>query len=375
MKCQISRDELLRALQRLQGVVERKSTMPILAHILIEAVRDEIVLFATDLEIAIRTHLPAEVETPGGISVSAKKLYEIIRELSDTPVLLEARDAHHLQIRAGSATFSLVGLPKEDFPSLPSTPDEWMLTLSRAVLADMVRKTLFSVAENDPRQVLNGVLVHASPVADTTAVSLFLVGTDGHRLAESSHACESGGQPLNGEHKIVVPRKAMAEIRKILDDGPEEVTLGFSRNHLSFRQDGTTLTARLIEGVYPHYQQVIPASTSVSIDCDRALLQAAMRRVSILAREKTNAVRLSLGPAGVTLSTDNPDLGEATESLPIPPPSQEVIIGFNARYILDILAAIDQDTVRLSFIDALSPCLITPSGVPGYQCVVMPMRV
>ncbi|MEK6815938.1 MAG: DNA polymerase III subunit beta [Nitrospirota bacterium] len=375
MKCQISRDELLRALQRLQGVVERKSTMPILAHILIEAVRDEIVLFATDLDIAIRTHLPAEVETPGGISVSAKKLYEIVRELSDTPVLLEARDAHRLQIRAGSATFSLVGLPKEDFPSLPSTPDEWMLTLSRAVLADMVRKTLFSVAENDPRQVLNGVLVHASPVADTTAVSLFLVGTDGHRLAESSHACESGGQPLNGEHKIVVPRKAMAEIRKILDDGPEEVTLGFSRNHLSFRQDGTTLTARLIEGVYPHYQQVIPASTSVSIDCDRALLQAAMRRVSILAREKTNAVRMSLGPAGVTLSTDNPDLGEAEESLPIPPPSQEVIIGFNARYILDILAAIDQDTVRLSFIDALSPCLITPSGVPGYQCVVMPMRV
>ena len=167
----------------------------------------------------------------------------------------------------------------------------------------------------------------------------------------------------------------MAEIRKILDDGPEEVTLGFSRNHLSFRQDGTTLTARLIEGAYPHYQQVIPASTSVSIDCDRILLQAAMRRVSILAREKTNAVRISLGSAGVTLSTDNPDLGEATESLQIPPPSQEVTIGFNARYILDILAAIDQDTVRLSFIDALSPCLITPSGVSGYQCVVMPMRV
>ncbi|MBI1865022.1 MAG: DNA polymerase III subunit beta [Nitrospirae bacterium] len=375
MKCQISRDELLRALQRLQGVVERKSTMPILAHILLEATRDEIVLFATDLEIAIRSHLPAEIETPGGISVSAKKLYEIIRELSDTPVLLEAPDAHHLQIRAGSASFSLVGLPKEDFPSLPSTADEWMLTLSRAVLADMVRKTLFSVAENDPRQVLNGVLVHAFPVADTTDVSLFLVGTDGHRLAESSRACESGGHPLNGERKIVVPRKAMAEIRKILDDGPEEVTLGFSRNHLSFRQDGTTLTARLIEGAYPHYQQVIPASTSVSIDCDRVLLQAAMRRVSILAREKTNAVRISLGPAGVTLSTDNPDLGEATESLPIPPPSQEVTIGFNARYILDILAAIDQDTVRLSFIDALSPCLITPSGASGYQCVVMPMRV
>jgi DNA polymerase III subunit beta len=374
MKIKIARDELLTGLQRVQGVVEKRNTMPALSNILLETKQDGVELVATDLEIGIRGHYKAEVLEPGSVSVSARKLFEILREMPDTDITFATQDNNWVQIQAGKIQFKIVGLAASEFPALPTVEREGRVAISGSGLASLIRKTLFAVGDNDARYILNGLLI--TLVSTDKKVTMRLVGTDGHRLAVAeSELAQDAVSEMPKEIRAIIPRKAAQEMRRLLEEEAGEPLLGFTKNLVTFQRSGVFLTSRVMEGTYPNYQQVIPKDNTKKATVDRAALEAALRRVAVLSRDKTNAVRITLDSGMLTLYTSNPDLGEATEELPVQYRGESLTTGFNARYLLDALAAMESETVHLEMKSALSPCVVKPEGDPGFLCVVMPMKV
>jgi DNA polymerase-3 subunit beta len=374
MKIRIARDELLTGLQRVQGVVEKRNTMPALSNILLETKQDGVELVATDLEIGIRGHYKAEVLEPGSVSVSARKLFEILREMPDSEIAITTQDNNWVQIHAGKIQFKIVGLPGTDFPALPTVEREGRVSISGSGFASLIRKTMFAVGDNDARYILNGLLI--TLVSNDKKVMMRLVGTDGHRLAVAeSELAQDAVSEMPKEIRAIIPRKAAQEMRRLLEEEAGEPLLGFTKNLVTFQRSGVFLTSRVMEGTYPNYQQVIPKDNTKKATVDRAALEAALRRVAVLSRDKTNAVRLTLDAEMLTLYSSNPDLGEATEELPVQYRGESLTTGFNARYFLDALAAMDSEIVHLEMKSALSPCVLKPEGDPGFLCVVMPMKV
>ena len=374
MKIRIARDELLTGLQRVQGVVEKRNTMPALSNILLETKQDGVELVATDLEIGIRGHYKAEVLEPGSVSVSARKLFEILREMPDSEIAITTQDNNWVQIHAGKIQFKIVGLPGTDFPALPTVEREGRVSISGSGFAALIRKTMFAVGDNDARYILNGLLI--TLVSNDKKVMMRLVGTDGHRLAVAeSELAQDAVSEMPKEIRAIIPRKAAQEMRRLLEEEAGEPLLGFTKNLVTFQRSGVFLTSRVMEGTYPNYQQVIPKDNTKKATVDRAALEAALRRVAVLSRDKTNAVRLTLDAEMLTLYSSNPDLGEATEELPVQYRGESLTTGFNARYFLDALAAMDSEIVHLEMKSALSPCVLKPEGDPGFLCVVMPMKV
>jgi DNA polymerase-3 subunit beta len=374
MKIKIARDELLTGLQRVQGVVEKRNTMPALSNILLETKQDGVELVATDLEIGIRGHYKADVLEPGSVSVSARKVYEILREMPDSEITLTTQDNNWVQIQAGRSQFKIVGLAASEFPMLPTVEREGRVAISGSGLASLIRKTLFAVGDNDARYILNGLLI--TLVAQEKKVVMRLVGTDGHRLAVAeSELPQDAVTELPKEIKAIIPRKAAQEMRRLLEEEEGEPLLGFTKNLVTFQKSGLFLTSRVMEGTYPNYQQVIPKDNTKKVTVDRATLEGALRRVAVLSRDKTNAVRITLDTGVLTLYASNPDLGEATEDVSIQYRGESLTTGFNARYLLDALAAMDSELVHLEMKNALSPCVLKPEGDPGFSCVVMPMKV
>lgn len=374
MKIKIARDELLTGLQRVQGVVEKRNTMPALSNILFETKQDGVELVATDLEIGIRGHYKAEVLEPGSVSVSARKVFEILREMPDSEITFATQDNNWVQIQAGKIQFKIVGLAASEFPALPTIEREGRVAISGSGLASLIRKTLFAVGDNDARYILNGLLI--TLISTDKKVTMRLVGTDGHRLSVAeSELAQDAVSEMPKEIKAIIPRKAAQEMRRLLEEEAGEPLLGFTKNLVTFQRSGVFLTSRVMEGTYPNYQQVIPKDNTKKAVVDRSALEGALRRVAVLSRDKTNAVRLTLDPGMLTLYTSNPDLGEATEELPVQYRGESLTTGFNARYLLDALAAMDSDTVNLEMKSALSPCVLKPEGDPGFLCVVMPMKV
>jgi DNA polymerase III subunit beta len=374
MKIRIARDELLTGRQRVQGVVEKRNTMPALSNILLETKQDGVELVATDLEIGIRGHYKADVMEPGSVSVSARKLFEILREMPDSEITLATQENNWVQIHAGKIQFKIVGLPAADFPALPTVERDGRVAISGTGLAGLIRKTLFAVGDNDARYILNGLLI--TLLSSDKKITMRLVGTDGHRLAvaESEVAKDAGGE-VPKEIRAIVPRKAAQEMRRLLEEEAGEPLLGFTKNLVTFQKSGVFLTSRVMEGTYPNYQQVIPKDNSKKATVERSALEAALRRVAVLSRDKTNAVRITLDSGLLTLYTSNPDLGEATEELPVQYRGESLTTGFNARYLLEALSAMESETVHLEMKTALSPCVLKPEGDPGFLCVVMPMKV
>ncbi len=374
MKVRIARDELLTGLQRVQGVVEKRNTMPILSNILLEAKSDGVDILATDLEIGMRGLYKASVQEPGSVTLSARKLYEILKELKDGEVELSVGDNNWAILQAGKSQFRIVGLPSSDFPALPAIEREGLIPLEGAGLVDLIRKTAFAVGDNDARYILNGLLVTLTVTDKKT--TLRLVGTDGHRLAVAEQ--EMGGPPGKDgprEVKAIIPKKAAHEMRRLLEEGDGEPFIGFTKNVMIFRKSGLLLTSRLMEGNYPNYQQVIPKDQDRKVTLDRGELEGALRRVAVLSRDKTNAVKMSLSSGRVTLFSSNPDFGEATEELPAKYAGDSLTTGFNARYLLDVLGVVDGESVSLQMETALSPCLIREPNNPRFTCVVMPIKV
>ena len=375
MKVRIGRDELLTGLQRVQGVVEKRNTMPILSNILIEAKQEGAEIIATDLEIGMRGLYKATVLKPGGITVSARKLYEIIKELPSGEIELDSAENNWTTISAGKSHFKIVGLPSSDYPALPAIEREGLTPLSGAGLLELIRKTLFAAGDNDARYILNGLLV--TLISSEKKTLLRLVGTDGHRLAVAEQDLgKPGAKGAPQEIKAIIPKKAAHEMRRLLEEGGDgEPLIGFTKNLMIFRKSGLLLTSRLMEGNYPNYQQVIPKESSRKIGINRVELESALRRVSVLSKDKASAVKLSFAPGRMTLFSSNPDFGEATEDMPAQYEGEALITGFNARYLLDVFAVMDGEHISLQMDGPLSPCLIQEAETPGFKCVVMPIKI
>lgn len=366
MKVKIERKELLTGLQRIQGVVEKKVTMPILSNVKIETDSNAIRLTATDLEIGIVGSAKGEVLEKGGIAVSAKKLYEIVRELPDGAINITVLDGGRLELRSGSSLFVLMCAPVEEYPAIPEIGKGKIISIEKKILSEMIKKTIFAVGENDTRYILNGAMLNLSKE------SVQIVGTDGHRLAVIEKAIKG---PSDGTTAIV-PKKALTEVKKLIDeDGDDNIEMGFGKNLILFKRGNVEIICRLMEGTYPNYKQVIPAKNEIKISVNKKNLEGALRRVSVISREKANAVKLELSEGRITAVTTNPDMGEATEDIPVEYNGQPIFIGFNARYILDALSVIEGEEVILELQDSLSPCIIKDKADKDYLCVVMPMRL
>jgi DNA polymerase-3 subunit beta len=376
MKLRIARDELLTGLQRVQGVVEKRNTMPILSNILLEAKADGVDILATDLEIGMRGLYKASVQEPGSVTLSARKLYEILKEVRDGEIELIVADNNWTTIHAGKSQFKIVGLPASDYPALPAIEREGLTPLASAGLLELIRKTLFAVGDNDARYILNGLLVTLTTTEKKTV--LRLVGTDGHRLAVAEQElAPPSSKDTPREMKAIIPKKAAQEMRRLLEEGDGEPLIGFTKNLMIFRKSGLLLTSRLMEGNYPNYQQVIPKDKDPErrLSVGRADFEGALRRVAVLSRDKTNAVKMTIGSNRMTLFSSNPDFGEATEDLPAKYGGESLSTGFNARYLLDVLSVMDGESIQMQMDTPLSPCLVREPGNAGFTCVVMPIKV
>lgn len=370
MKLTVTKQELQKKLSDIQNVVEKRNTMPILSHFLLNAVADGgggggSTLTATDLETAIREPIELSVQEEGKLSIPARKLFEIVKEVEGDISL--SSDGDWLRVKAGASNFRLACLSPDDFPVWPEMEEADEVRIEARTLAEIIEKTIYAAGESDTRYTLNGLLFHFVPDGN----ELNVVGTDGHRMAVIKRTL---GAVPSEEKKLIVPRKAAAELRKFLDMDGDAVAL-FGQNHALFKAGEVEFLARLIEGTYPNYSQVLPENNDKKVTADRDGLMRAMRRVSIMSRERSSAIKVDFTENLMTLSSSNPDLGEARDELAIEYSGEELSMGFNARYFLDALGSMSAEKVTLELQDPLSPTLIKEEGNEDYRCVVMPMRV
>lgn len=364
MEVVLDRDAFLKGLQMVQNIIEPRQTLPILANVLLEADGEAVRVTATDLEVGARVSIPARVSAKGAITISARKLGEIVKELPAAAVSLKVHENAGVSLRCGGVTYKLVGLAPDDFPPVvPATPAAW-LTLEAKTLREMLAQTSFAISHDETRYALNGVLFVFQ------GKDLRLVATDGHRLAVSVRTLGQGGGAVTG----IVPRKAVSEINRVLGAG-EEVQVALTENQFVLQMPNFVMTARLIEGQFPNYDAVIPRNHPRKLVIGRITLASALRRVAVMAEDRNKPVRFILGPASLKLAASSQELGEAEESLDVDYSGEEVTIGFNSRYVLDALAPLEKDQISLEFKDGLSAGLIKSVEEEGYCCVIMPMRI
>ena len=375
MKATIERATLLRSLGHIQSVVERRNTIPILSNVLIEAAEGGAVkIMATDLDLQVVETMPAAaVDTPGAITVSAHLLFDIARKLPEgSQVSLEAAD-NRLAIKAGRSRFHLPTLPRDDFPVIVEGDLPTSFEIPAKVLAELIDRTRFAISTEETRYYLNGIFLH---VADDDKPVLKAAATDGHRLARYTIDQPEGA---DGMPDVIVPRKAVAELRKVLEeslDGNVQVDLSASKIRFTLGgEGGVVLTSKLIDGTFPDYSRVIPTGNDKLLKLDPRSFFEGVDRVATIATEKTRAVKMGLEPDKVTLTVTSPDNGTAAEELPADYKADGFEIGFNATYLKDILSQIDSDTVELHLADAGAPTLIRKDEKSPALYVLMPMRV
>lgn len=363
MQIQLARDPLLRALQLVQNIVEPRQTLPILAHVLIEAAEGGVQLTATDLEVSARVTVPATVLRSGGTTLGARKLAELVRELPPEPITLSLRDDGWVDLVCGGATFRLAALPADEFPPFDPGGGAGWLELEAATLRGMLARTSFAMAQDESRPALNGVYLVVR------GGELRLVATDGHRLA-LARAAVGGDLELSG----IVPRKAVQEMGRALG-GAEGTALTIRERQFFLRTPGFVLSSKLVEGQFPNYEQVLPRGLPRRLGVAREPLMAALRRVSVLADDRTRPVRLTLGPGRLRLTASSQELGEAEEVLPAECAGEELAIVFNARYLLEALAPLESEQVVMELRDPLSAAVVRGATEEGSLCVIMPMRI
>jgi len=372
MKFVIQKSDLVSGLQRIQNIVQSRSTMPILSNVRLETDKDGIQLFATDLEIGLQDRIPAEIQEAGKITVSARKFYEIAKELKEEQIRVESKNHQQIVIHSGKSSFKLRGLSAEEYPSFPEIKETGKITLPSGLLLEMIKKTSYAVSSDLTRLSLNGVLLH---LPANRKKSIEMVATDGHRLSMVERKLPSGKETKQGI-KVIVPKKAINELKKYLDDGDHgDLEIIISENHIAFQEGSYILLSRLIDAKFPNYEDVIPKENPNSLILSRELFQGVIRRVAILSDEKTNAIQLSLRKGELLVSSNNPEIGEASESLPTDYQDADIDVGFNVRYMQDITSAFQGEEVRILLGDPLSPTRIEDPSDQGFLGVIMPMRI
>lgn len=367
MRITVSKEELQDKLQNIQNIVDKKNTMPILSHFLLDAVEQKAFIYATDLQLAIKEPVEATIHRPGKMCIPAKKLLEIVREL-EGDITLDSEDGQWVKGISGKSRFRLACLPSSEFPAWPGIETEEEIVFNSDDLIEIIERTIYSAGEADTRYTLNGLLFHIK-IGGTINV----VGTDGHRLAL---IIKETGHKIKEEKRLIIPRKAASEIEKFVNTGREgtEISLKIGKNHVLFKINETDFLVRLIEGTYPNYEQVLPVNDKI-LKLKREDFLKTLKRVSIMSREKSNAVKMDISGGLLVISSFNPDLGEARDEIEVDYSGEALEIGFNARYIMDSLSAMKGEIVSFALHDQLSPSLLTEEGEENYKCVIMPMRL
>ncbi len=368
MRFTISREKLQEGLSAVAASIPAKTTLPVLANILLETTERGIRLSGTDLDIAVSTEVAADVETPGAITIPAKKLQEIARELPPSPVKIAAAGEQRVTLECGRSRFKLLGLPKDEFPAFPAVRFDESWRIKSGDLQKLIQHTSFAVSTEESRPILNGVLWELRPER------MRMVATNGHRLARMELPIASSGAP-SGD--LIVPPKALDQIRRLFP-AEEELEIARGDNHLGFRSPFTAVYTRLIEGPYPNYEQVIPKDNDKYAIADKGSLTSALKRMSVIASDQTHRIRLSFNAGMLKFSVQTPDLGEAADELPIRFEGDQLDIGFNASYLLEILRYMPTEEIRLTFKAPERAATVEPEGWSDpakYLCLVMPLRL
>jgi DNA polymerase-3 subunit beta len=364
MKFSAARETLLKPLQAVIGVVERRQTMPILSNVLLIARDGHLAVTATDLEVELVAEAAVDTESNGEITVSGRKLLDICRALPEGTPMNISLSGEKLAVKGGRSRFNLATLPAAEFPVIDDIKAGQSIQVPQATLARLIEKTHFSMAQQDVRYYLNGMLL------ETGGAHLRAVATDGHRLA----LCQADLSATLDQQQVIVPRKGVLELQRLMtDEGDLEIELG--ANHVRIQLDGIRFTSKLIDGRFPEYERVIPKESSNELKADRGAFRGALQRTAILSNEKYRGIRLVIRDSGVVLQAHNPEQEEAEEELEVEYTGEDIEIGFNVNYLLDALGAVEGDDVTLSVQDSNSSCLIRQPGNDDCTFVVMPMRL
>jgi DNA polymerase-3 subunit beta len=363
MKFSVAKEKLLEGLQQVQNVVSTRTTLPILSNVLLQAHGDEIHLTTTDLDVGVRGSCEADVEKEGATTLPARRLFNIVRELPSSEIQIDVNGKNAASIRSGQSFFKILGLPEEEFPPLPKFEDAKVVTIRQKDLHDGLRKTSYAISTDETRYVLNGVLFSFKDN------KLTLVATDGRRLAMLEIELEF---PRSHEADLIVPTKAVIELQRLLtDDGEIKVSMGSGQ--IAFDLNKTLLVSKLIEGNYPNYRQVIPSEAKERIKLERETFLNSLRRVSLLASDKSHSVKLSFSKNNIDITATTPEVGEAKETLAVAYKGRDFSIAFNPEFLMAPLRALSEDEVFLDLIDEMSPGVLkiqTP-----FLYVLMPMRI
>ncbi|MCB9027167.1 MAG: DNA polymerase III subunit beta [Bdellovibrionaceae bacterium] len=373
MKVKIQKSGLVGLLAKAQNIVEKRNTMPILVNVLMDAEKSTLKVFATNLEVSLTDEVEVKVVEPGRVAVNAKSLFDIVKELPDGEVTLEKQTNNWLLVTQGKAVFNIVGISPEEYPVFPTYNTKEFMKIDAIVLSEMIEKTIYSVSNDETRYHLNGVYFERS--VEQGVPTYKMVATDGHRLSLVSR---SGSEQDNNEafnEGVIIPRKGLNEIRKLLEGVEGQFELALEGAQLIVRKDKTVLMIRLIEGKYPNYKQLIPQNLKENVSLNRDLLLSSLKRVSLLSNQKSKGVTFSITKGKMEITSNNPELGEAHEEIEINYGGVDLKIGFNAKYILDVLSSMDEEEVSFELKDQLSPGLMRPHHDKNYTCVIMPMRI
>jgi DNA polymerase-3 subunit beta len=367
MEFKIRKEEFLRGLYLAAGIADRKSTLPILANVLIRTEgKDKLLCGATDLNVTTLVTLGARVEKEGGLTVGARQLYEIVKGLPDDEVRVRRTEQNWAEIRSGKVEFKVVGISDRDFPKLPAIQEAEVFKVDSGVLREMIAKTIFSVSLDETRQHLAGVLF------ESDGATARMVSTDGHRLSKVSRPLPGGPKLAAG---VLIPRKGVIELRRAIETREAPCAIGIHDGNFVLKADDVGISVKLIDGQFPPYDQVIPKDNERAFTVSRLGFLDALRRVALMSSDKTFGVRLGIEKGKVRVESDNPDLGAAREEIDVPYKGTAVQIGFNARYFIDLLAEIETPEVRVELAGELDPAVVRPSDGSDYVCVVMPMRL
>ena len=367
MKFSIQREDILKPLQAISGVVERRQTLPILSNVLLNISNNTLQLSGTDLEVELKVETTIDASESGDITLPARKFLDICRALPDEAVIEINIDNDRANLRSGKSRFTLSTLPASEFPNMDSVLGVVEFSLPQSELKELIDKTQFSMAQQDVRYYLNGLMLEIS------ANNLLSVATDGHRLALCEMPCTVDTEE---SRQIIIPRKGISELSRLLDDSDTEAHVRIGSNHIRVTVPGFIFTSKLIDGRFPDYQRVVPQNCDKTITVDRAVIKQSLTRASILSNEKYRGIRLQIEPGSIMVLANNPELEEAEEQFDVDYDGPSLEIGFNVTYILDALSALTDNSVVVHLSDSNSSCLIT-GNIEGNNCkyVVMPMRL
>lgn len=373
MELKIEKEIFLKALQKIQGIVEKRTSMPILSNVLIEAFDSSLYITATDLEVGMKSKYNAEIIVPGKITVSSKKLYEIVKELPNQIITFISQENDWVEIKCGKVQFNIVGLSSDEFPYFPTIKEENLFEIESILLKNMIEKTFYAICTDETKYNLNGLFTKVE-TDDNGLTFLKMVSTDGHRLSISNGTFKgiAGEELLKG---VILPKKGISELKKITEEEGGTLLFGFLDNSAVIKRGDSYMVMRLVDGDFPDYNRVIPLSNDKIITINKDAFTHSVRRMAILSSEKFKGIMLEISSGNLKISSSNPELGDAKEELDITYDGEMIGVRFNARYLLDVLAITETEFIDIKFKDELSPSILVPHDSNTFLSVIMPMRL